>query len=120
MKVCPRCAAMYRGDANCCGLDGERLAIADQDPLIGTTLDRYQIIDLLGDGGMATVYRAEHVHLAQPVALKVLLGDFASDQRLRDRFVREARAAAQIRHPNVVEVRDFGIAPSGLIFMAME
>jgi serine/threonine-protein kinase len=120
MRACRRCGAIYIGGASYCGLDGEAVATVEHDPLVGATLDRYLVRGVLGDGGMARVYRAEHVHLAQPVALKVLFGDVASDQRFKDRFVREARAAAQVRHENVVEVRDFGVAPTGLSFLAME
>ncbi|MFO0728197.1 MAG: serine/threonine-protein kinase [Myxococcota bacterium] len=103
-----------------CGLDGERLIEVDEDPLIGATVDRYKIRRILGDGGMARVYEAEHIHLAQPVALKILFGDMAADRTLAERFRREAQSSAQIKHPNVVDVRDFGVSQSGLSFMAME
>lgn len=120
MLVCPRCCALFVRDVVCCGLDGERLVEVDRDPLVGRHLDRYLIREVLGDGGMARVYRAEHVHLGQPVALKILHGDMASDRRFAERFRREARSAAQIRHPQVVEVKDFGITEAGLNYMAME
>ena len=120
MLVCPRCSALFVRDVVCCGLDGERLVEVDRDPLVGRHLDRYLIREVLGDGGMARVYRAEHVHLGQPVALKILHGDMASDRRFAERFRREARSAAQIRHPHVVEVKDFGITEAGLNYMAME
>lgn len=120
MLVCPRCSALFVRDVIRCGLDGERLVEVERDPLVGRHLDRYLIREVLGDGGMARVYRAEHVHLGQPVALKVLHGDMASDRRFAERFRREARCAAQIRHPQVVEVKDFGITEAGLNYMAME
>ncbi len=120
MLVCPRCSALFVRDVVCCGLDGERLVEVDRDPLVGRRLDRYLIREVLGDGGMARVYRAEHVHLGQPVALKILHGDMASERRFAERFRREARSAAQIRHPHVVEVKDFGITEAGLNYMAME
>lgn len=120
MLACPRCGSLYVRDVVFCGLDGERLVEVDRDPLLGATIDRYRISDVLGDGGMARVYRAQHVHLAQPVALKILFGDMASDRTLAERFRREAQSSAQIKHPNVVDVRDFGVSPNGLSFMAME
>ena len=120
MRTCPRCSSLYVNDVLCCGLDGERLVDVDRDPLLGTTLDRYQIQATLGHGGMARVYRAQHAHLGHAVALKVLHGDTASDRRRVERFRREAATAAQLHHPNVVQVHDFGVSPDGLVFMAME
>jgi serine/threonine-protein kinase len=120
MRTCPRCSSLYVNDVLCCGLDGERLVDVDRDPLLGTTLDRYRIQATLGQGGMARVYRAQHAHLGHAVALKVLHGDTASDRRRVERFRREAASAAQLHHPNVVQVHDFGVSPDGLVFMAME
>ncbi|MCC7382941.1 MAG: protein kinase [Deltaproteobacteria bacterium] len=120
MLACPRCGSTYVRDVVFCGLDGERLEAVDQDPLIGKTIDRYQVEDIIGDGGMARVYRARHVHLGQPCALKILYGDMAGDRTLAERFRREAQSSAQIRHPNVVQVTDFGASAEGLTFMAME
>ena len=120
MRVCPRCHALYVREVSCCGLDGELLVDVDRDPLIGRSVDRYRVLDLLGGGGMARVYRAEHEGLGQLVALKVLSGELAQDRRIAERFRREARAAAQIHHRNVVEVRDFGVTEGGLAYIAME
>lgn len=91
------------------------------DPLIGQTLDgRYKILSHLGEGGMGSVYKAEHIAMAQPVAIKVLLTESASDPSMVKRFVREARACFRIDHPNCVRVTDFGASPSGELFFAME
>jgi len=120
MLACPRCGSTYQREVVYCGLDGEKLVHVESDPLLGRTIDRYAIEGVLGDGGMARVYRARHVHLAQPFAVKVLFGDMASDRGLAERFRREAMSAAQIKHPNVVAVTDFGVSPEGLSFMAME
>ena len=75
-----------------------------QDPLIGMTLGGCRIQSLLGRGGMGTVYRAHHIALDKPVALKVLAGHLMSDQEFVERFQREARAAAKVEHPNVIQV----------------
>jgi serine/threonine-protein kinase len=120
MLSCPRCGSTYVRDVVHCGLDGERLVRSETDLLLGRTVDRYAIEGVLGDGGMARVYRARHVHLAQPFALKVLFGDMAMDRALAERFRREGQSAAQIKHPNVVSVTDFGVSAEGLSFMAME
>lgn len=75
-----------------------------KDPLIGMTLGGCRIQALLGRGGMGTVYRAHHIALDKPVALKVLAGHLESDLEFVERFQREARAAAQVEHPNVIQV----------------
>src|SRR5437763_956871 len=85
----------------------------DPDPLVGQTLDgKYELLARLGAGGMGAVYRARRVHIGDEVALKVLLRQFVADSGLVERFRREARAAAQLRHPNIVTIHDFGEARS--------
>lgn len=75
-----------------------------KDPLIGMTLGGCRIQSLLGRGGMGTVYRAHHLALDKPVAIKVLAGHLESDAEFVERFQREARAAAKVEHPNVIQV----------------
>ncbi len=70
---------------------------------------RYQLYDLLGTGGMATVYRARDLYLDRTVAVKVLREPYASDPTFRQRFLDEARAAARLDHPNVVRIYDVGV-----------
>jgi serine/threonine-protein kinase len=85
-----------------------------------TTVDgRYRILDRIGSGGMADVYRAEDTHLGREVALKVLHRRFAQDAEFVERFRREARAAAGLQHPNVVGVYDRG-EHEGTYYIAME
>ncbi len=83
---------------------------------------RYRIDSLLGEGGMATVYRAVHTETDRTVALKVVRPEFAGDQEVREMFVREARVCARIgRSEHIVDVLDAGIDEGlGLPFMAME
>lgn len=120
MLACPKCGSSYLRDVVFCGLDGERLVETQHDPLLGRRVDRYELLEIIGDGGMARVYRARHVHLDQHVAVKILYGDMATDRALSERFRREAQSSAQIKHPNVVSVLDFGISAEGLSFLAME
>jgi serine/threonine-protein kinase len=82
--------------------------------------DRYRIVRHLGAGGMGNVYLAEHMTIGKPVAIKTLSLDFARRKSLRERFLREARSASQIRHPNVVDITDFGSTKEGAPFIAME
>lgn len=83
-------------------------------------MDRYQILELLGEGGMGRVYRAAHEVLAREYAIKVLYGDFASEPRFVERFRREAESISRIRHPNIVSVEDFGRTSEGLMFIVLE
>jgi serine/threonine protein kinase len=87
----------------------------------GSTLDgRYEILGLLASGGMGEVYRARRVLLGDEVAIKVIrtAGNDAGD--LRERFLRESRLCAQLRHPNIVTILDFAIAPDGQPYLVME
>lgn len=85
----------------------------------GTRIDRYEVHEVLGEGGYGAVYRARHVLTEQWVALKVLRQD-PSDPQGFDRLVREARAVAQLGNPHVVKIFDCGVADSGHAFLAME
>jgi serine/threonine-protein kinase len=78
------------------------------DNLIGKTLGQYQIIELAGKGGMATVYKAFQPSLNRYIALKVLPDYLANDEQFVQRFEQEARAAAALRHPNIMVVYDVG------------
>jgi serine/threonine protein kinase len=87
-------------------------------PRIGTVFAGYRVEGLLGRGGMGVVYRAEHPRLGASVALKVMDPELAADEVFRERFVREARAAARIRHPNIIPIYDAGES-GGDLYLAM-
>lgn len=80
------------------------------DPLIGKTVGQYQIVELAGQGGMATVYKAYQPSLNRYVALKVLPEYLAHDDEFVKRFKQEATAAAALRHPNIIVIYDIGEA----------
>lgn len=83
--------------------------LVNPDPLIGHIIDgKYQLKARLGEGGMSVVYRARRVHIGDDVAVKILTGKFVKDDAALARFRREARAAAMLRHPNVITIHDFG------------
>ena len=78
--------------------------------------NRYQLEERLGSGGMAVVYKGRDLMLERTVAIKVLRKDFSNDPAFRERFRQEAKAAANLTHPNIVTVHDFGI-DQGRIFI---
>ena len=79
-----------------------------QDPRVGLILDsKYKLIESLGQGGMGSIFRAQRLHIGDEVAVKLLHHDLVREQKALERFRREARAAAMIRHPNVVSIHDF-------------
>src|SRR5512132_617661 len=92
--------------------------------LIGEVLDgKYQLDKQLGQGGMGAVYLATHLGTKRPVALKVIAPQFMANAEFVERFRREAEAAGRLRHPNVVNVTDFGFAQMGhgaVAYLVME
>jgi serine/threonine-protein kinase len=124
--LCALCGQRFGPDGRFCPFDGEPLQAAPErepveDPLLGTIVDnRYQVIGLLGEGGMGSVYRVRHTSLGRFFALKALRRDMSTESDLAQRFMREAKAAAAISHPNVVHITDFGTLPSGQPYFVME
>ncbi len=87
----------------------------------GTRIDdRYEIIDILGSGGMGQVYRARRLKLGDEVAIKVMQTAQVAPPEARERFLRESRACAQLRHPNIVGILDFDVDAANQPFMVME
>ena len=93
----------------------------DYDPETGqpSQIAGYRIESVAGRGGMGVVYRATHVHLGRTVALKLLNPELAASEEFRERFIREARAAAELEHPNIVPVYDAGEV-EGRLYLAMK
>jgi eukaryotic-like serine/threonine-protein kinase len=88
-------------------------------PEVGSSIGRYQVLEKIGAGGMGLVYRARDTHLGRTVALKVLPSGLTADREHRARFVREAKAASALNHPNIITIYDIGEA-DGIEFIAME
>jgi len=88
--------------------------------MIGELLGSYRVLKLIGEGGMGRVYLAEHTLIGKHVAIKVLLPQFCNNPSIVSRFFNEARATAQIKHPSLIEIYDFGHHPSGSAFIVME
>jgi serine/threonine protein kinase len=81
---------------------------------------RYRVLRKIGEGGMGTVYAAEHVEIGKIVAIKILHPHYSTEQELVERFRREARAASRIGHPNIIDVMDFGTTEDGCAYFIME
>ena len=124
MRECPRCESCYEDDVVVCPMDQANT----KHTLPGPTLlsSRYLLEKRLGRGAMGQVYLARDQNLVtRRVAIKTVRPDILSDEMLQEgeaiaRFEREVRAAASIRHPNVVDVTDFGKSPEGVFFLVME
>ena len=87
----------------------------------GTILDgRYEIVGPIGEGGMGAIYRAARPLLGDEVAVKVMRASFDAPSDGRQRFLRESRACAQLRHPNIVSIFDFNVDPAGQPYLVME
>ncbi len=120
MKSCPKCNLRYPDESTFCFVDGAPLEVL-KDPRIGTTMaGRYLIENVLGEGGMATVYRARHTLIDRPCAVKILNPALARDKMVRERFRREAKSAKKLAHPNVIDIFDEGDTGDGTSFMVME
>src|SRR5687767_9252022 len=124
MRECPRCECCFEDDVEICPQDQSKT----KQTLPGPTLlsSRYLLEKRLGRGAMGQVYLARDQNLVtRRVAVKTVRPDILNDENLMEgeaiaRFEREARAAASIQHPNVVDVTDFGKSPDGVFFLVME
>jgi serine/threonine-protein kinase len=96
---------------------------AQHDPFIGQTIGNYVVRQKLGEGGMGSVYLAEHPAIGKKVALKVLHAEFAANQEVVSRFFNEAKAVNDIQHPNIVDIVDYGViatAAEPMVYFIME
>ncbi len=126
-RICPICRVESAADI--CPSDGVptvaravlRSQDDDDDNMIGTSLaDRYEIVRLLGRGGMGRVYEAIQVAFGRRVALKLLKREYVADLEQIRRFYVEARACSRLDHPSTIRVYDFGVTDEGVPFLAME
>jgi serine/threonine-protein kinase len=122
LKICPQCGTEYELDQRFCPKDGSTLKSQNAaGDLVGAIIaDRYHVLRKLGEGGMGTVYLAEHVKMGRKSAVKVMNPGMVHDADAISRFNREAANASKISHPNVAAVYDFGETSEGLIYLAME
>ncbi|MFW5921188.1 MAG: serine/threonine-protein kinase, partial [Polyangiales bacterium] len=124
-KRCPRCEGVYDAAAGFCQRDGTRLVQAAEgeapDPLLGRVLlEQFRVEEVIGAGGMGTVYRARQTTLDRDVAVKVLHRDLVQNADALRRFQREARIATALDHDNLVRVFLLGRLDDGSLYLVME
>ena len=120
MKSCPVCDTDYPDQHKTCPTDGAMLIEVHELGVGSLVRGKYRVVRKLGQGGMGVVYLAEHLLLGGQVALKFLATELSKNPQFIKRFRNEARAAFQLRHPNIVEVLDLDQAEDGSLFIAME
>jgi serine/threonine protein kinase len=141
--TCPKCRQTYHSGTNFCPADGTRLnsEVAVKEPhsfektlnvadiqtarekhsLVGQVLDgQYEILSMVGKGGMSIVYKARHIMLRKIVAVKTLLPHLVLHPHSLQRFQQEAQAASNIVHTNVVTIHNFGVTPEGQPYLVMD
>lgn len=120
-KVCPTCKKEYSNDLVVCPEDNNQLAPLAKDALVGTVFaDKYEILSVLGAGGMSVIYKARHKYMERICAVKLLHPFLLSDSSMFQRFQYEAKAASNLSHPNVVAMHDFGITDDGKAYLVMD
>lgn len=120
--ICPVCGLELPATLKKCPQDGVALnGQVPVDPLVGTVIaGRYEIIALVGRGGMSVVYKARNRAVGSIVAIKTLKQDLVSDEELFARFCQEAKAVQLLTHPHIVTMHEFGVMLNGQPFIAMD
>ena len=110
IRLCSICGTRYaHGTEHQCA--GQQKRASEGGDLIGAILgERYRIVSALSKGGMGVVYKAQHIVLDKPVAVKVMLT--TQDDAAHQRFLQEAKLASLVHHPNIVDIIDFGVLTS--------
>ncbi|MBX9693774.1 MAG: serine/threonine protein kinase, partial [Cyanobacteria bacterium] len=109
IEYCEFCGDTFSEDHDCSIGSGEDVLLVREENLVGTILDgRYEIVERLGEGGMARVYRAIDHRLPKDVAIKILLDKLLIDIESLRRFQAEALAVSKLSHPNIISISDFG------------
>lgn len=120
--ICPVCGLELPARLKKCPQDGVALkGTLPPDPLVGTVIaGRYEIISVIGRGGMSVVYKARNKAVGSIVAVKTLKHDLISDEELFARFCQEAKAVQLLVHPNIVTMHEFGVTLTGQPFIVMD
>jgi serine/threonine-protein kinase len=120
-KGCIQCSREFTADLKVCPHDGTILTPFGGDDLVGTVLmDRYEILEVIGGGGMGLVYKARHRLMNRIVAIKMLHKHMVSSADALKRFQVEAQAASCLSLPNILTIYDFGLTDEGQPYMVMD
>jgi serine/threonine protein kinase/tetratricopeptide (TPR) repeat protein len=121
VKQCVTCGGRYGEDEVVCPKDGGILIAAKHEPVVGSIIEeKYEILEVLGGGGMGVVYKAKHLLMHRTVAIKMLLPEVVSSEIALARFQQEAQAASSLSHPNILAVFDFGQTADGKPYLVMD
>jgi serine/threonine protein kinase len=121
VKSCPECYSEYEDGLERCPADSSLLKSGDRDPLVGKRLgDRYEIVSVIGRGGMGVVYKARQEQMDKLMAIKMLHSHMVSDSEAVKRFYREAKTVSQVKHHHIVTLYDFGMSSQGQPFLVMD
>lgn len=125
--ICKKCHGRNPGQSLQCLRCGDMLTSEQtptqetRDEMVGRLIDnRFRILDRIGEGGMATVYRAHQISVNREVALKVMKQKYLKNRQLKERFLREAVLASRLNHPNTITIYDLGQSDEHGLYIAME
>src|SRR5438270_2004278 len=118
---CPRCRRSFEDGVRFCPVDGALVTQAVQDPNLDRILmGQFELREIAGRGAMGTVYRAYQRTMDRVVAVKILRAEIMKEPGVLKRFLREARAAARLQHPNILTVHMVGETEDGVPYLVME
>jgi serine/threonine protein kinase/ABC-type transport system substrate-binding protein len=119
MRQCPKCAELFADETDACPRD--RTPLGAPDPMLGHCIDgKYRIEAPIGRGAMGAVYRATQLNLKRPVAIKIVRREALARPAIVERFEREALTIARLKHPSIITIHDFGVAPDVGMYIVME
>lgn len=120
-NICLSCDKEFPHETESCPDCGSELDRVAQDVLVGSIFaEKYEMLELLGCGGMSSVYKAKHTVIGRVYAIKLMLAQASSNLRALKRFHIEAKAASQLSHPNLIAIHDFGFSSQGDPYLVMD
>lgn len=121
LKSCPECFSEYEDSVERCPDDSATLKSIDKDPLVGTRLaDRYEVLGVVGRGGMGVVYKVRHELMDRFMAVKMLHSHLVSEPEAVKRFHREAKTVSQVKHHHIITLYDFGMSSQRQPYIVMD
>ncbi len=121
MKSCPECYSEYDDAQDICPDDNTALRVIERDPLVGQKLsDRYEVVSVVGRGGMGVVYKVRQEYMDRYMAIKILHSHMVADSEAVKRFFREAKTVSQVKHHHIITLYDFGMSKLGQPYLVMD